>query len=244
MLPMSEVTETRCGLTRKQWENASGLLGGKAAASVLSKKQELFFCVALAEQAAQHLVTNYQEKIRTACRKITTRQNVQYWSERTCPEHLRMLSREMKREANRDCRMGNKLVEMLREIWLQPDVLSGQVITDMRSWENTGENSVEDSAQAIRKVRSTLRNTKLFQQLFLDIKGPFDPVAWVDAWRTETVTKLAVSIYDASRFDELPILADALEEAGCQNAHVLSHCRGPNIHVRGCHVIDGILEKR
>lgn len=240
---MSNTPETRCGLTRKQWENASGLLDGKAAASVLSKKQELFVCVALVEQAAQHLVMKHQEKIRIACRKITTLQNVEYWNEGTCPEHIRMLSKEMKHQANKDSGMGNKLFEMLRESWLQRDVLRGQAITDMRSWENTEENHVEDRAQTIRKVRSTLRNKKIFQQLFLDIKGPFDPVPWDNAWRTGTVTKLAGAIYEAHNFDELPILADALEEAGCVNLHVLNHCRGPNIHVRGCHVIDGILEK-
>jgi hypothetical protein len=39
------------------------------------------------------------------------------------------------------------------------------------------------------------------------------------------------------------VLADALEEAGCDNADVLDHCRKPGEHVRGCWVIDHLLGK-
>jgi hypothetical protein len=42
----------------------------------------------------------------------------------------------------------------------------------------------------------------------------------------------------------MPILADALEEAGCENAEVLAHCREPGPHARGCWVPDGVLGKR
>ncbi len=41
----------------------------------------------------------------------------------------------------------------------------------------------------------------------------------------------------------MPILADALEEAGCDNAEVLTHCREPGVHVRGCWVVDLVLDK-
>jgi hypothetical protein len=62
-------------------------------------------------------------------------------------------------------------------------------------------------------------------------------------WRDETVTRLAASIYDKRAFDRLPILADALEEAGCTDAAILEHCRGPGPHVRGCWVVDLLLGK-
>jgi hypothetical protein len=52
---------------------------------------------------------------------------------------------------------------------------------------------------------------------------------------------LATGIYDERAFDRLPILADALEEAGCDNADVLAHCRGDGPHARGCWVVDGVL---
>jgi len=57
------------------------------------------------------------------------------------------------------------------------------------------------------------------------------------------VVKLAESIYDERAFDRMPILADALEEAGCANADILAHCRQPGEHVRGCWAVDLILGK-
>ena len=62
-------------------------------------------------------------------------------------------------------------------------------------------------------------------------------------WNDRTIPKLAQTIYDDRRFDLLPILADALEEAGCDNADILAHCRGPGPHVRGCWVVDLLLGK-
>jgi hypothetical protein len=50
-------------------------------------------------------------------------------------------------------------------------------------------------------------------------------------------------IYDDRRFQDLPILVDALEEAGCANVDILGHCRGPGPHARGCWVVDLILGK-
>jgi hypothetical protein len=63
------------------------------------------------------------------------------------------------------------------------------------------------------------------------------------AWRDSTIRKLAKSIYDDRAFDRLPLLADALEEAGCTDADILAHCRGDGPHVRGCWVVDLILGK-
>src|SRR5262249_16188201 len=84
--------------------------------------------------------------------------------------------------------------------------------------------------------------------LLRDIVGnPFRPVtvdpAWL-AWHGGTVVKLAHAIYDERAFERLPVLADALEEAGCTNADILNHCRQPGEHVRGCWVVDAILGKK
>jgi hypothetical protein len=75
-----------------------------------------------------------------------------------------------------------------------------------------------------------------------DIVGnPFRPVAFQPQWRTDTVVALARQI-DASRdFSAVPILADALQDAGCDNADILTHCRAPVLHVRGCWVVDLVL---
>jgi hypothetical protein len=63
------------------------------------------------------------------------------------------------------------------------------------------------------------------------------------SWNDGIVPKLAQAIYDDRVFDRLPILADALEEAGCTNADILNHCRRPGEHVRGCWVVDLLLGK-
>jgi hypothetical protein len=80
--------------------------------------------------------------------------------------------------------------------------------------------------------------------LIRDIFGnPFRPVKVAPAWRTSTGVELAQAIYDERAFDRLPILADALEDAGCTNADVLEHCRQTGIHARGCWVVDLLLGK-
>jgi len=64
------------------------------------------------------------------------------------------------------------------------------------------------------------------------------------AWRTPAVKDLSQGIYDSRDFAALPILADALEEAGCTLDHLLAHCRDPNAkHVRGCWAVDLVLGK-
>jgi hypothetical protein len=76
--------------------------------------------------------------------------------------------------------------------------------------------------------------------------SPFRPVridrSWL-TWNGGMVGKLAVQIYDEAAFDELPILADALEESGCTNQDILQHCRHPDGHDRGCWPLDLILGK-
>jgi len=73
--------------------------------------------------------------------------------------------------------------------------------------------------------------------------NPFRPVTVSPAWQTANVLELARTIYDERAFDRMPILADALEEAGCTNREILSHCRGAGPHVRGCWVVDLLLGK-
>jgi hypothetical protein len=81
--------------------------------------------------------------------------------------------------------------------------------------------------------------------IFKDIFGnPFRPAAFAEAWRSESAVALARTAYDTRNFSLLPILADALEEAGCDHPEVLGHCRGPGPHVRGCWVVDGVLGKQ
>jgi hypothetical protein len=81
-------------------------------------------------------------------------------------------------------------------------------------------------------------------QLARDIFGnPFRPVAFDPSWRTSTAIALAEGIYADRTFDRLPILADALEDAGCGAADLLTHLRGDGPHVRGCWALDLVLGK-
>jgi hypothetical protein len=79
-----------------------------------------------------------------------------------------------------------------------------------------------------------------------DVFGPllFRPVTVSPTtlvWSGGTVTRLGEAIYVDKRFKDLPVLADALEDAGCADADILGHLRGPGPHVRGCWALDLIL---
>lgn len=65
---------------------------------------------------------------------------------------------------------------------------------------------------------------------------------WI-SWNDGTIPKIAQAIYLERCFGDMPILADALEDAGCTDATILDHLRGPGPHVRGCWVLDLILGK-
>jgi len=82
-------------------------------------------------------------------------------------------------------------------------------------------------------------------RLLRDIFGnPFRSVVFDPTWRTSTVLALAKQMYDSRDFTLMPILADSLQDAGCEHADILNHCRDPHgVHVRGCWVVDGVLGK-
>ena len=81
---------------------------------------------------------------------------------------------------------------------------------------------------------------KSYCPVVLEVFGnPFRPVAVDPAWRTSTVVALASGIYAERAFERLPILADALQDAGCDAEAVLAHFRDPAAtHVRGCWAVD------
>jgi hypothetical protein len=82
-------------------------------------------------------------------------------------------------------------------------------------------------------------------QLIHDIFGnPFRPVKIDPEWLTGlggAVPRLARELYDGRHWAELPVLGDALEDAGCTDDAILAHLRGPGPHARGCRVLDALL---
>lgn len=91
---------------------------------------------------------------------------------------------------------------------------------------------------------------KALGRFLQDLAGnPFRPYRFEPAWRTSTVVGLAKAVAADRAFDRMPILADALLDADCDEEAVLRHCRGTEAHApdgpahgRGCWVLDLILE--
>ena len=107
------------------------------------------------------------------------------------------------------------------------------------------EEGVDSTADAVDTERAA--QAALLRDIF---GNPFRPVTPDPAWRSPQVVALAQAAYDQRELPSgtldgarLAVLADALEEAGCTNADLLDHLRGPGPHVRGCWVVDLILGK-
>jgi hypothetical protein len=107
-----------------------------------------------------------------------------------------------------------------------------------------------DALAAALRNQPLAREAEAFVQMELlrDIFGPllfrWIPFAeeWRE-WRRGCLPKLARTIYEDEHFDLLPILADALQDAGCSDTDVLTHCHSKTRHVRGCWVVDWVLGK-
>jgi hypothetical protein len=98
-----------------------------------------------------------------------------------------------------------------------------------------------DRAYYAAERQEASEQARLVREVF---GNPFRLVAFNPAWRTTDVTLLAKGIYDEKAFDRMPILADALQEAGCDNEDILNHLRDSNAtHVRGCWALDLVLGK-
>ena len=114
-----------------------------------------------------------------------------------------------------------------------------------------GENSLEPSLKGSnsptarrRRLKRQAHEKQIQCEVLRDILGnPFRPSRLSSRWVTKTTRSLAQAIYQDRAFDRMPILADALEDAGCDNADILNHCRQPGEHVRGCWLVDLLLGK-
>jgi hypothetical protein len=90
-------------------------------------------------------------------------------------------------------------------------------------------------------AEATLAHCHLLRDIF---GNPFGPVVLDPAWQTPLVVSLARGIYERRAFDRMPLLGELLKEAGCRDAEMLGHCSpGQGGHVKGCWVLDLILDK-
>lgn len=109
------------------------------------------------------------------------------------------------------------------------------------AWEGLTENRAPQRRQAKARFAEERKTQAAYLR---DIIGnPLRPVSLDRAWLTPSVTTVAQYVYEERAFDQLPILADALEEAGCTDQDTLTHLRGPGPHTRGCWPLDAILGK-
>jgi hypothetical protein len=100
-------------------------------------------------------------------------------------------------------------------------------------------------AAAYEAMQSITRSAqaKLIREV---IGNPFRPAIIDPHWRTWSggiVVQLAEGIYEDRAFATMPVLGDALEEAGCTDETILKHCRQTDEHVRGCWVVDAVLAR-
>jgi hypothetical protein len=103
-------------------------------------------------------------------------------------------------------------------------------------------------AMTLKNKEAHATEVSVLAGLARDVLGnPFRPVPAVDAaWlkrEAGAIHMLATGIYEQRAFRRLPLLADALEDAGCTDADLLGHLRGPGPHVRGCWAVDLVLGK-
>lgn len=127
--------------------------------------------------------------------------------------------------------------------------LSGFFVTDRVAWRAADRTvrlveSWEESAQRQHAFAFQLKS------LYCIFGNPFRPVSLDRFWLTPTLTSLATAAYEerilpSGELDpaRLAVLSDALEEAGCDDADILSHLRSPGPHVRGCWALDLVLSK-
>lgn len=103
-----------------------------------------------------------------------------------------------------------------------------------------------DDAWLRTRNREYKHQVELLRDIFGGVfytKTLFRPNLLDPSWLTSTVTSLANEMYDSRDFAPMPILGDALEDAGCDEADILDHCRHCGPHVRGCWILDLLTGK-
>lgn len=111
--------------------------------------------------------------------------------------------------------------------------------------EASGWMGAQESSHGIDAFYAGIRAEQVHQAALFRciVSNPFRPLTLDSSWLTSSVLDLATGIYEDRAFDRMPILADALMDAGCANDDILQHCRTGGPHVRGCWVVDLLLGK-
>jgi hypothetical protein len=117
---------------------------------------------------------------------------------------------------------------------------TGQVVAVVNAALSCEANEAGDKEQIQERLRAIKGHKWLLYELF---GNPFRVVEIDEAWRTRAVLNLSDRMDEAQDYRDMPALSVALEKAGCSAQPVLAHCREPIEHVRGCWVIDLLLDR-
>jgi hypothetical protein len=88
-----------------------------------------------------------------------------------------------------------------------------------------------------------LRVRQVIDGIYQDVAGPKHRTEFNTRWRSPNVVDFANTMYQTRDFSAMSVLGDTLMEAGCESEEIIAHCRGDGPHVRGCWVVDLLLEK-
>jgi hypothetical protein len=146
------------------------------------------------------------------------------------------------------------LAERFADGLVEPDVVAAAQLQLRHSWDGTELPLLLTPTATRGDVLATAVARRLDQTdgdpgrraaVLREVLGnPFRPVRWDAAWDTRTVHALAGAAYAAGDFSRLTVLADALDDAGCDSEELLAHLRGPGPHARGCWALDTVLGRR
>jgi len=133
----------------------------------------------------------------------------------------------------------------LKSLGLLPNVSTGAVpALDPQHWGSVAHLvyfPFAGTTPYYRRISKEFHSVELLREVF---GNPFRAIQFEPDWLDRNVMGIARGMRATRDFSAMPVLADALQDAGCTHPHVLDHCRGPNEHVRGCWVIEGLLRAR
>ena len=153
------------------------------------------------------------------------------------------------RPENEEAKPCEDLIETAADRPRPWDELESELYARPGNWRFTHILWPTDSNAVVKELRklvafnlTTLADFPL--RLIHEVVGnPFRPVGFSPDWRTDDAVTLARSMYESRDFSAMPILADSLQDVGCNESVILDHCRGSGPHMRGCWVVDLVLGK-
>ncbi len=223
------------GVDEEAWENGSIPVDPILYAEILSVKQELLAVMATAQRGIASLrKKRNKNRVEKICKYLTGR----YRLDQLTGTNFRTI---------------HKIIDSLATYSDDPEVAhflqyidyALEHLTGIEGEVGRGESLMyaHDPDNDWLTLPKELSDATIRKEILHELLGnPFRPVTWQPEWRTPTVIAIAQGIYDEQAFDRLPVMADALEDAGCDFLPLLQHCRDhTRWHMRGCFAVEGAL---